>query len=149
LAKGARDRLGEERLVSALLLAALAEACFIGTERESERARERESEGTREEDMGAEDAPLPDPAAGSLAPSLSRTLALPFPLLPGEHIATEHHDVASPLGRLLAGEVPAVLVLPDGEMRVPFPTPAVVFPGAFNPLHRAHRELAHVAAQRV
>jgi nicotinic acid mononucleotide adenylyltransferase len=70
-------------------------------------------------------------------------------LLPGERVTTERHEVASALGRLLAGEVGAVLVLPDGEMRAPFPAPAAVFPGAFNPLHAGHLGLAGAAARRL
>jgi hypothetical protein len=138
LAKGARDRLGEEQVVSALLLAALAEAAAEG---ERERGREGVS--------GGEHVSLIIPVARSLPHSLTPSLPLFRELLPGEQVATERHDVAAPLAQLLAGEVPAVLVLPDGEIRVPFPAPAAVFPGAFNPLHGGHRELAQVAARRL
>jgi Cytidylyltransferase-like len=134
LAKGARDRLGEEHVVSTLLLAAVAEAC-----RGSEGAREREG-GIPGDDR------LPHDAVGhSLPPSLPLSPAL----LPEESIATERCDVASPLGQLLAGKVGAVLVLPDGMMRAKFPAPAAVFPGAFNPLHAGHLGLASAAARRL
>jgi hypothetical protein len=105
LTKGARDREGEEAVVDALLLNALAEAFAI-------------------------------------------TSRLVLPLLPAEEIQSERSP-PDLLARLLRGEVAAVGVDVDGRMALDLPRPAVILPGAFNPLHQGHAEMAATAARRL
>jgi hypothetical protein len=104
LTKGARDRAGEEAVLDAVLLNALAEA------------------------FG-----LPE-----------RVDVL---LLPGEEVGAEHVVSAGALAKLFRGEVDAVCVGSDGQVRAGAPTPALVLPGAFNPIHAGHWGLAEVAAK--
>jgi Cytidylyltransferase-like len=54
------------------------------------------------------------------------------------------HDL---LSAHLQGELLAVCQEPNGSFRIGSPAPSVLFPGSFNPLHAAHRELAEVAAR--
>jgi hypothetical protein len=143
LAKGARDRLGEEEVVSRLIVAALAEAC--GVEGDAETRGRGDAESSGEENS----APLVSPVSASPRPRVSASSLATLLLLPQERLDVERQDVRSLLGRLRAGEAPAVLVLPDGQMREEFPTPGVLFPGAFNPLHAGHIELARTAARRL
>lgn len=103
LAKGARDRAGEEEVVSRLVMRALAEACGV---------------------------------AARIEPGL----------LPGEEVTVQREERPSPVARLLRGELQRLLVLTDGQM-VPDQCPeAILLPGAFNPLHAGHRQLAATAA---
>jgi hypothetical protein len=105
LAKGRRDRAGEEDLVSRAIILWLARAC------------------------------------GVAAPS-------PRDLLDAdEHYAETDVGGGDPIDRLLAGEVDRVTVLPDGQMVLSAPPPAVVFPGSFNPMHDGHASLAQVAEE--
>lgn len=46
--------------------------------------------------------------------------------------------------QLLLGQVPYVVQSSNSEK-----TPRVIFPGAFNPLHEGHREMAHLAERRL
>lgn len=65
-------------------------------------------------------------------------------LLPGERI--EEHRAAAPEAwrQLLTGEVASVFHGPaDQEIR----SRAVIFPGAYNPMHRGHRGIAKVASE--
>jgi hypothetical protein len=50
-----------------------------------------------------------------------------------------------PLQQLLQGKLFAVCQQPTGEFRFDSAPPQAIFPGSFNPLHAAHRELAEVA----
>lgn len=104
LTKGARVRAGEEAVLDAVLLNALAEAFGL---------------------PGRVDVPL----------------------LPGEEVRPEHVVAAGALAALLRGEVGAVCVEGDGRVRAGAPAPALLVPGAFNPIHAGHWGLAEVAAR--
>ena len=104
LTKGARDRAGEEAVLDAVLLNALAEAFGL-----SER--------------------------------------VDVPLLPGEKVRAEQAGAAGALAALFRGEVGAVCVESDGRVRAEGPKPALLLPGAFNPVHAGHLGLAEVAAR--
>ncbi len=72
-------------------------------------------------------------------------------LLPGEQLQTELLP-RSPLVQLIAGDPDgpaAVCVEVDGRHRLDAPKPPAVLPGAFNPLHHAHRILAAEAERRL
>jgi hypothetical protein len=102
LTKGARDRAGEEAVLDAVLLNALAEAFD-----------------------------LPERAG--------------VPLLPGEQVRAEQVVAAGALAALFRGEVEAVCVEIDGRARAGTPPPALLLPGAFNPVHAGHWGLAEAA----
>jgi nicotinic acid mononucleotide adenylyltransferase/nicotinamide mononucleotide (NMN) deamidase PncC len=104
LTKGARDRAGEETVLDAVLLNALAEA-FGLTER------------------------------------------VDVPLLPGEEVWDETVVATGALAALFRGEINAACVESDGRVRTGAPTPALLLPGAFNPIHAGHWGLADAAAK--
>jgi nicotinic acid mononucleotide adenylyltransferase len=54
---------------------------------------------------------------------------------------------AGPLAALFRGEADAVCVESDGRVRAGGPRPALLLPGAFNPIHAGHWGLAEVAAK--
>lgn len=105
LAKGRRDRAGEEDLVSRAIVLWLATAC------------------------------------GVAAPS-------PRTLLDADE-SYEESIVANvdTIDQLLAGELDRVTIQPDGQMMLSAPSPAVVLPGSFNPVHAGHVLLARVAEE--
>lgn len=105
LAKGMRDRAGEEAVVDAVLLNALAESFGL-----TERA--------------------------------------PLPFLPGDHFEVVRHSPDDLITQVSRGQCDAVCVEPDGQLRVMAPQPHVLLPGAFNPVHLGHWELAALAARR-
>lgn len=104
LTKGARDREGEETVLSAALLNLLAEAVGVADR-------------------------------------------LPLPLLPGEALQVESASERDDLSRFLRGELPTVGVMPDGRASARAPRPAVLLPGAFNPIHAGHCQLLETAAR--
>jgi hypothetical protein len=104
LTKGARDREGEEAVLAAVLLNALAGASGV---------------------------------AGRLA----------LPLLPGEEVQVERLPATDSLSAFLRGEVPTVCVDVDGRLHPGAPPPAVLLPGAFNPMHEGHRGMRAAAAR--
>jgi hypothetical protein len=83
--------------------------------------------------------------------ALAEVFGLPqrvaVPLLPGEQVQTETSAPVGPVAAFLAGNFPALLVAPDGRMHLGAPTPRVLLPGSFNPLHEGHGALAEVAAR--
>jgi hypothetical protein len=85
----------------------------------------------------------------ALAEALGVEGRVPVALLPGEEIVVEAHSPGDALTAFLLGQVPAVCVEPDGRARALGPTPWVLLPGSFNPLHEGHCSLATVAARQV
>jgi nicotinamide mononucleotide (NMN) deamidase PncC len=71
-----------------------------------------------------------------------------IPLLPGEQLLREVEPTGDLLHALVKGDRSAVVVFPDGcvqsEMK-----PQALMPGAFNPVHKGHRQLAATAARRI
>lgn len=78
-------------------------------------------------------------ACGVAAPS-PRTL-----LDADEHFAEAVATDADSIDRLLAGGLDRVTAQPDGQMVLAAPTPLVLMPGSFNPVHPGHLLLALVA----
>jgi hypothetical protein len=103
LSKGARDREGEEALLDAVLLNALAEAFGVPERFE-------------------------------------------LPLLPGEELHVER-EPGGLLEAFYRGELARLCVERDGRHSSSSTGPPVLLPGAFNPLHRGHVELAAVAGR--
>ncbi len=104
LTKGARDRAGEEEVVSRLLIRALAAGC--GCEGE-----------------------------------------LPLGILPGEVLTVSREEAPDLVLQVLRGQVAGIMMDINGQLSTDLPRGGVVLPGAFNPLHAGHTQLAHVARQ--
>jgi hypothetical protein len=51
------------------------------------------------------------------------------------------------IDQLLAGELDRVTVQPDGQMMLSAPSPLMLLPGSFNPVHEGHVSLARVAEE--
>ena len=66
-----------------------------------------------------------------------------------ERVQVKQTASGSAVSLLLAGKIQAVLVQPDGKMLQNFPASPALLPGAFNPLHEAHRGLAEAASQQL
>lgn len=62
-----------------------------------------------------------------------------------EHFAEAVSTAADSVDRLLAGGLDRVTAQPDGQMVLAAPTPLVLMPGSFNPVHPGHLLLALVA----
>jgi hypothetical protein len=105
------------------------------------------SKGVR--DREGEEAVLATVILNALAEALHILDRLPLPLLAGEELQIESEPSRDALSAFLRGDVPTVCVDVDGRPRLDAPRPAVLLPGAFNPLHEGHRGLAQVAAQLV
>jgi hypothetical protein len=106
LAKGARDRAGEEDVVARLILHAIARAC-------------------------------------GLADDVSLTL------LENERVETVRTEAPPAVEQLVAGKVARVFVARDGTMQAPGPEIQAALPGAFDPLHEGHSDLARVAGEQL
>ena len=104
LSKGTRGREGEEAVLAAVLLNALAEASQV-----------------------------------------PERLALP--LLPGEELQVERLPAGDALSVFLRGEVPTVCAEVDGRLHTGAVRPAVLLPGAVNPVHEGHRRMRATAAR--
>jgi hypothetical protein len=96
-------------------------------------------------DREGEEAVVAAVALNALAAAFGVPGRLPLPLLPGEVLSEEHRPVAGTLAAFLRGELAAVRVDADGRARADAPRPAVLLPGAFNPVHEGHRSMAAVA----
>jgi hypothetical protein len=82
----------------------------------------------------------------ALAESFGLAERVPLPLLPGEEVIASARPGGG-LAAFLAGGEPAVCVEPDGRVRQRAPTPKVILPGSFNPLHDGHLALARAAGE--
>jgi hypothetical protein len=98
---------------------------------------------TREE----EETLLDQVLLNALADILGIADRLTIPLLSGEEIQEEAQTPGDALTTFLAGGRAAVCVQPDGQVQAEVPTPRLVLPGSFNPLHDGHCWLAAVAAR--
>jgi hypothetical protein len=80
-------------------------------------------------------------ACGVAAPS-------PRSLLDADEQFTET-DIATldTIDRLLSGELAHITAQPDGQMMLSAPTPRLLMPGSFNPVHAGHVLLARVAEE--
>ncbi len=85
-------------------------------------------------------------ALNVLATGLGVEKSIPVPLQPGEDIVTETLATEDPLTAFLNGRGAILLVEPGGRMRTVAAPSKLVLPGSFNPLHKAHLELARTAA---
>jgi hypothetical protein len=82
----------------------------------------------------------------ALAESLNLSERVEVPLLPGEEIQRERHSSADPLAAFYEGTLSRVCVQPDGQFRADVPSPRLLLPGSFNPLHTGHVALAETAS---
>lgn len=106
LSKGMRDRIGEEEVVSRLVLSALSRACGVQDE-------------------------------------------IPLGLYPDEQVQAAREEEPDLILKVLRGELPAVAIELDRRITTTLPREVAILPGAFNPLHGGHLQLAHVAEQIV
>ena len=136
LAKGQRDRLGEEDVVSRLVLHALAQACGINRELPLGLLPDDRLEVEHTDHDGL----LRQFLAGVGLSSQSKSIA-PTTESPASTTATAEH------GQEPRSEVRTVTVHPDGHMAVNEPVRAGVLPGSFSPLHQGHERLALVASE--
>ena len=74
---------------------------------------------------------------------------LPLGLRDSEHPQFQTRSHATPIQRLLAGDVASVTVYPDGRMVVDEAVSNPLLPGSFSPLHYGHQELAAVAEKEL
>jgi hypothetical protein len=100
-------------------------------------------------DRAGEEAVLDAVSLNALAAAFGIEERLTPALLPGETIEVEGEPGAGALAAFVRGDGPAVYVAVDGQVQVNGPHPAVLVPGAFNPLHEAHCSLAEAAGRLV
>src|SRR5262249_43998002 len=98
---------------------------------------------TREEEEAVLDAVL----LNALAEAFGVPERMDPPLLEGEEVQLERSPAADALAEFLRGGRPALCVEAAGRLRAAAPLPALVIPGAFNPMHEGHWGLAETAAR--
>lgn len=85
----------------------------------------------------------------TLARGMGFESQLPLGLSDSEHPHSQTRSHATPIRRLLAGDVASVTVDPDGSMLVDETVSNPLLPGSFSPLHYGHQELAAVAEKEL
>jgi len=85
----------------------------------------------------------------ALAQAGGVTNDLDLGLLPDEALKTGRQEEPDLILQVLRGELPAVRMDINRQVDVVQPDGVVILPGAFNPLHGGHLQLAHVAGQMV
>ncbi len=68
-------------------------------------------------------------------------------LFPNETLQTAYQDDPDLVLRVLRGQLPAVVVDMNRQVSTTLPQGVAILPGAFNPLHGGHLQLAHIAGQ--
>jgi hypothetical protein len=96
-------------------------------------------------DREGEEAVLDSVVLNGLAEFLSLEGRVIPALLSGEELQKERLPTNSPLENFLQGKLATVCVAIDGQIGVEARRPAVLVPGAFNPVHQGHWSLAAVA----
>jgi hypothetical protein len=97
-------------------------------------------------DREAEEALLDSVLLNALAEAVGLSERVPTSLLPGEVVAVEPKREEDGLTAFFRGVMPVHCIDPDGRLRSDAPRPAVLLPGAFNPLHEGHRKLAGITS---
>ena len=115
LAKGRRDRAGEEDLVARAIILFLARACGV--------------DGPSPRSLLDADEHYADAIISTGIPT-----DIPTDIPTGDAI-----------DQLLAGAHARITAQPDGQMRLAAPPPPMLLPGSFNPIHAGHVRLARVA----
>jgi nicotinamide mononucleotide (NMN) deamidase PncC len=82
-----------------------------------------------------------------LARSAGVAQSLDLHLLPGEVVDRQRKDFPDRVLHVLRGAIPAVRIDINRQVSVDLPQGVTILPGAFNPLHGGHLQLAHVASQ--
>jgi hypothetical protein len=99
-------------------------------------------------DRAGEEAVLDGVLLNALAEAVGVTDRISTDLLPGETVQVESR-ATDLLANFLRGEFAALSALPDGRLTPTGSPPTALVPGAFNPVHAGHWQLAEVARQRV
>ena len=169
LAKGARSREAEERLVADVALAALAQALGIDppaagpAELDTHKTQAAgPAESDTHEARAAGPAELDTHEAQAAGPAeLDTHVARVAGLTELDTHRAEVAEADADMQALLSGVRPAILARAGDRStsapthagarsaRAPKPPPEAILPGAFNPLHEGHRRMARAAAEHL
>ncbi len=75
--------------------------------------------------------------------------SLDLGLQSGEHVEFVRTDAPDLVLQVLRGKLPAITINLNRQVSTELPRGVIVLPGAFNPLHGGHLQLAHVATRMV
>jgi nicotinamide mononucleotide (NMN) deamidase PncC len=96
-------------------------------------------------DRAGEEAVLDAVLLNTLAEACGVSERVEAALLSGEQVEVEASPAPDPVAAFCRGELPVLHVAVDGRMSGGASPPAVLVPGAFNPLHHGHLALAETA----